>query len=317
MVTHIGDGCRAAGFLPIAMPPSLRHSVDSGRLRSTPIYRLLPQAANEQFESNIPNDLTKLLKETCKYIEDVVSTSLRPTPEPMHQPGVIKAACNSFKVTGIATLCHDTHVETFLSKEVALSDGFSETSSGCTKDDLAVDPPGWNPDDLTSDLKTPFLKLHGSVNWFRYDDGTIRRIPAGCNSERIKIGSDFRYSDPGGRPLLLIGTFNKMSDYSLGIFRDLHWRLRSTMRNASRLVICGYSFGDKGINEELVDWVHEKKGRRFVIIDPACEDSLYANARGVIQKHWNKWKNNGSIEFIHKRFECVDITELEEAISPP
>ena len=29
MVTHIGDGCRAAGFLPIAMPPSLRHSVDS------------------------------------------------------------------------------------------------------------------------------------------------------------------------------------------------------------------------------------------------------------------------------------------------
>ena len=43
VVTHIGDGCRAAGFLPIAMPPSLRHSVD---LRSTPIYRLLPQAVN-------------------------------------------------------------------------------------------------------------------------------------------------------------------------------------------------------------------------------------------------------------------------------
>ena len=31
VVTHIGDGCRAAGFLPIAMLPSLRHYVDSGR----------------------------------------------------------------------------------------------------------------------------------------------------------------------------------------------------------------------------------------------------------------------------------------------
>ena len=42
MVTHIGDGCRAAGFLPIAMPPSLRHSVDSGRLRSIDFcHRLL------------------------------------------------------------------------------------------------------------------------------------------------------------------------------------------------------------------------------------------------------------------------------------
>ena len=40
MVTHIGDGCRAAGFLPIAMPPSLRHSVD---LRSTPIISTFAQ----------------------------------------------------------------------------------------------------------------------------------------------------------------------------------------------------------------------------------------------------------------------------------
>ena len=50
MVTHIGDGCRAAGFLPIAMPPSLRHSVD---LRSTPIYRLLPQAAMSSFQNSL------------------------------------------------------------------------------------------------------------------------------------------------------------------------------------------------------------------------------------------------------------------------
>ena len=35
VATHIGDPSRAAGFLPIAMPPSLRHHEVSGRPRST------------------------------------------------------------------------------------------------------------------------------------------------------------------------------------------------------------------------------------------------------------------------------------------
>ena len=44
VVTHIGDRCRAAGFLPIAMPSSLGHT--SGQVDSD--LRLLPQAARRR-----------------------------------------------------------------------------------------------------------------------------------------------------------------------------------------------------------------------------------------------------------------------------
>ena len=305
--------------------PAIRMFVNELKADMSP---LLDEAAatkngdsHETYEQYMPKDFKDLIEKTCKHIEDVVSESLShcPTPESIRQLGVIEDACNSFKVTSISTLCHDTHVETFLnSKGVALSDGFSETRSGCTKDGLAVDPPDWNPDDLTSDLKTPFLKLHGSVNWFPYN-GTIRRIPAGCSSQRIKIGSDFLYPDKG--PSLLIGTFNKISNYSSGIFRELHYRFRSTIKDASRLVICGYSFGDKGINGEIfdwvrgVDWVHGKEERRLVIIHPDPMD-LFANARGAIQQILDDWETNPLIKIIEQRFEDVSFTELEKAISP-
>ena len=306
--------------------PAIRSFVDELGAKMSPSIQAANETnedLNEQFESHIPNDLTKLLEETCNYIADVVSQRLLshcPTPESMRQLRVIEDACNSFKVTSISTLCHDTHVETFLnSKGVALSDGFSETRSGCTKDGLAVNPPHWNGD-LASDGKTPFLKLHGSVDWFRYTDGHIRRIPPDCRYERIEIDGKLRYAEDC-RPQLLIGTFNKMSDYSSGISLDLRCRFRSTIKDASRLVICGYSFGDKGINNEIVDWVHGvdgvhgEEGRRLVIIHPDHMD-LVANARVAIQKNWDNWKYRGWMNLIEKTFECVNIADLEKAISP-
>ena len=112
-----------------------------------------------------------------------------------------------------------------------------------------------------------------------------------------------------GRPLLLMGTFNKVAQYSQGIFLDLHYGFRSTLQEADQLVVCGYSFGDKGINSEVIEWYYAKHGRRFLVIHPNPDD-LVSNARGAIQNKWNEWENSGSVVSIAKRIEEVDTDEF-------
>ena len=113
--------------------------------------------------------------------------------------------------------------------------------------------------------------------------------------------------------MLLVGTFNKIPDYTGGIFRELHHRFRSTLREADRLVVCGYSFGDKAINSEVIEWCYAKRGRRFLIIHPN-RDELVSNARGAIRSKWNEWESEGAVAFIAKRLEEVGTDEFLRSI---
>ena len=256
--------------------------------------------------------LETLLDETGNYIADIIWRRLCVKPSCQSQLELIAHACNSFTDSSVSTLCHDVHVETFLKENnVPLSDGFSSPEANVRY---------WNGD-LSSSGKTPFLKLHGSVNWF----GLCPRHSSSGFDARIGIPLD---GDPyhtktkdgefqwpiDGRPLLLIGTFNKISQYSSGIFLDLYYRFRDTLREADQIVICGYSFGDKGINAELINWYFDQRGRRVVIIHPD-PNSLVAAARPAIRRIWvDVWQESNSISIIEKRFEDVGIDEFSEAI---
>ena len=264
----------------------------------------------------IPRDFKTLINETCNYISGIVWSGLGREPTSTNHLKIFVEACGIGNVTGISTLCHDTHVETHLGREgISLADGFSDKEN---------DVRYWNGD-LSSNSKIPFLKLHGSVNWFRfrpddsppswYDD----RIGIPLNGDPGRTERDGERQDPlnDGRPLLLIGTFNKVADYSQGIFLDLHHRFRSTLREADQLVVCGYSFGDKGINAAVIEWYYEKRGRRFLIIHPdPCE--LFSNARAAIRSKWHdEWKDNNSIDFMPSRLEKVDVDKFLRIICSP
>ena len=273
------------------------------------------------------------LIDTPDYIADVVSRCLRchkPKQATLGQLDLIKRGCNLGNITSISTLCHDTHVETYLEGVgIALSDGFSGEEAGVRY---------WN-DDFPNNKKIPFLKLHGSTNWFRlspspgaentrYDDrmGILGgpSLDAGDNWHDDKtyiLPND----DPGltqtiggvehdvlnkRRPLLLIGTFNKILDYSKGIFDDLLYRFRSTIRQANQMIICGYGFGDKGVNENIIEWYYAERKRRLIVIDP--DDKLFEKARWAIESKWTRWKKEGNLILIEKPFEKVDIDEFEK-----
>ena len=258
---------------------------------------LLIEAANSQ----IPFD------EPRNYISDIVWRSLCCEPTSTDHLKIFVEACRTGNVTGISTLCHDTHVETHLRREgIPLDDGFSDEKKGVRY---------WNGD-LSSNCKIPFLKLHGSVNWFRlgpdcspswFDD----KIGIPLNGDPDRTERDGKpQTAVDNMPLLLIGTFNKKAEYSRGIFLDLHHRFRSTLREADQLVVCGYSFGDKGINAAVIEWYYEKRGRRLLIIHPD-RDELVCNARAAIQGNFNgEWKDSNSIEFMASRLEKVDAVEF-------
>ncbi len=286
-----------------------------GKLRAY-MSPLIEAAKNADCTNRLSLDELQLLEETRHYIADIVWRALchKPKPESLSHLGVIAHVCNSvnYRVTSVSTLCHDTHVETILEKKgISLADGFdAEPQAGVRY---------WNGD-FSSSGKTPFLKLHGSVNWFR-----LRPDSGDFHDEKIGIPLDYyqrtRTVDGNlqtavdGRPLLLIGTFNKISEYSSGIFRELHYRFRSTIMEADQMVVCGYGFGDKGINTEIIDWIYSRRGRRLLIIHPD-PDGLVDNARGSIQNNWPEWKKNGSISIMSKRFEDVGIDEFAAALAP-
>ena len=129
-------------------------------------------------------------------------------------------------------------------------------------------------------------------------------IPLDGDHHHTKAASGDWQTADDGRPVLLIGTFNKVSEYTRGMFRHIHHRFRTMLREVEQLVICGYGFGDKGINSEIVGWYYAKRGRRFVIIDPN-HDRLVSNARRAIGDKWGDWEMRGSVAFIEKKLEEV------------
>ena len=258
---------------------------------------------------NVGNDdmLASLFEETRNYIADIVWRCLLHKPASLNHLSIVKYIFEKSELTSVSTLCHDNHLETFLRNEgIALADGFSESSE--------ADIRYWNGS-LYSDEGTSFLKLHGSIDWFELKphlgdiyDYNVGLLARHLDSLRLKTSMG-EWLDSRGRPLLLIGTFNKISEYSSGIFHDIHCCFRSTLREADLLFICGYSFGDKGINNEIVDWICGDRKRRLTVIHPD-KQNLLSNARPAIRDNWNEWEKHDSVSVVTKLLEDVDVTDL-------
>ena len=262
----------------------------------------------------LPDSFRTLLRETCNYIADIVCRKLcyKPGSGSIGHLEVIANVCTSADIASLSTLCHDNHVETFLKERgIILSDGFSDEETGVRY---------WDGD-FSSGSKTPFIKLHGSVDWFRLrpDDGDgydekIGVIPHYLDHFHTQTDDGRFQTSLDGRPQLLVGTFNKIQQYSSGIFRELHYRFRSTLNETDQIVVCGYGFGDKAINSEIINWYYKEQGRRLIIIHENPDD-LVDNARGAIQINWSDWIDNSSLLLIKKPFEEVNVDDLEKLIS--
>lgn len=254
--------------------PAIGPFAKAVRVELTPLF----ESASGQY---VPDTLEGLYREVCRYIADIVWRKLQQEPSQTHQLKPLSAACRSGRVVSIATLCHDTHVETFLRHEdIELADGFSALQDGYRY---------WK-DDFSSNTAIPFLKLHGSVDWLLYGghSSQICIPPKGQYQQRLRAEDGAHVYAARGRPELLIGTFNKLAEYSQGISLDLYYRFRRMLNAADQLAVCGYSFGDKGINTVLLEWFYAKPDRRRLLLIHPDPKELVKNARGAIRNRWEK-----------------------------
>ena len=235
---------------------------------------------------DVPEDLQVLYKEICHYIADIVWLSLLRTPSKTSHLEPFAEACKTGRIVSIATLCHDTHVENYLRQEgVLLTDGFSAPTH--PRNGYRYWKNNWKKN-CFSKKSIPFLKLHGSVDWFQFDrqSNQICIPPSDQYAQRLQTEEGAHAYAHNGRPEMLIGTFNKLAQYSQGIYLDLYYRFRRMLDTADQLAVCGYSFGDKGINTVITEWFDAKPtSRRLLVIHPDHEE-LFKNARGAIRFRW-------------------------------
>ena len=90
---------------------------------------------------------------------------------------------------------------------------------------------------------------------------------------------------------------------------------------ADQLAICGYSFGDKGINTVILEWFYAKPDRRRLLLIHPAHKELIKNARGAIRNRWKEdllFPDEASLEeattVITKRLEEVSVEKFLEHV---
>jgi hypothetical protein len=261
-------------------------------------------------------ELRDAAAEASDYIEDVVCALLG---GPLNDLGYLAPLSDAFadgtvEQLDLFTLNHDRVIETHLRERgIHFSDGF-ERDFGTLhlwQDSYAV-------------ANRHVFKLHGSTDWWRYHldvDGWSGQMTARADGDptdaRGPNGDRLDYP-AGGRPRLLIGTFNKILSYPSDVFADQHFRFHEALANADRLLVVGYGFRDKAINARLIAWA-ERPGDRRMVVAHRDPDGLGDGARGAIRNKWARWQKGGLLGFVPRHLEGTTWAELKESVTgqPP
>ena len=234
--------------------------------------------------------LSKLASEAANYIHDVVWALLvntPNTPNTLDYFSFMGDACKDQELgIDVFTLNHDTLLEQYFNNhKIKFTDGF---------DSPVNDVRYWKPELFDGEISNVRLfKLHGSVDWFRLEEG-LGIIPLGGDRWYSKNRNGEMQYLRSERTEFLAGSFNKILQYVEPPYDDLLCWFLKGLRETSRLVICGYSFGDKGINTRLLDWVYSAAENKIVLIHPEPV-KLRESARGAIANKDDLWGKKMSL----------------------
>lgn len=134
-------------------------------------------------------------------------------------------------------LNYDTVLEDALALErVPFADGMEGGATGWWSPDTTFDRDG---------LEARVLKLHGSIDWFEFEDDPLPR----------RLNSKLTGSDGAARNVLIWPASTKYRETQIDPYAQLAARVRSVLspRDGENrlLVVCGYRFADEHINREI------------------------------------------------------------------
>jgi hypothetical protein len=279
----------------------------SGEL-DNPVIRPFMDSLLSKIQSILDGiSLQEIFSETKKYIHDVVWKLLNTEPSSTDYLNTLKEVCfdRELSAIDIFTLNHDVVLERLLEKSrIQFTDGFGKKET----DDIRY----WKPKLFQSGIsKVRLFKLHGSVNWFRFrpdgggwEDELIGSVPLNCDIEYTRNSAGKMQRAIEGRPRILLGTFNKMLKYISGIYLELFCQFYNSLRHSNCLVICGYGFGDKGINTQILEWVYSSIENRIVIIHGDL-DQFMKRARPALSMNWKDLAGRKKLIVIQEWIEKV------------
>ncbi|MEX2245473.1 MAG: SIR2 family protein [Dehalococcoidia bacterium] len=241
--------------------------------------------------------------ETRNYIRDIVWKLLLREPGDTSYLAFVRDACLDEGEVDIFTLNHDTLMETFLAQHgIELCDGFTKPVNEVRYFDRAQ---------FDSCNSVRFVKLHGSLSWFEFDqdDRLVAGIPLGSDVLHRKDPAGSDQVTLRGRPLILAGTGNKPLEYQVGVFGELHHQFYRRIRETRHLAVVGYGFGDRGINQRVFDWIFGSHEARMVIAHPNPE-GLKSQGRWEVREYWDGLEARGKIRFIVRAAEELTWNEI-------
>ena len=240
------------------------------------LFQKFPQI----FNGNNHKKLLDITIEVKNYIENIIVALLNKEPDTLDHLEFLSEAERDEEISEISlfTLNYDKFLEKFLdTRNIKYSDGFVRK-----KGNIKI----WKPKSFNS--RVSIFKLHGSIDW-HYNSGTDF-----YDSYYYK---SFEKED--GRPILLIGSFNKLSQYNRSINFELQCMFANKLESSNYLVIGGYSFRDQGINTRIINWLVKSNERKLIIIHKN-EEELKRESRPAIKSKWDNLKKRGNILIINK-----------------
>ena len=193
-----------------------------------------------------------------KYISQVIMIALSKLTNPIGYEWIGNAINDCSYDLQFVTLNHDLLLENYLrSIGKNCCDGFFL--------DESIESYIFSPITLRKSNSIKLIKIHGSIDWETFGGiSNCNVIKTAQKISRLKLLQ--KYGDTHGTPTILAGTHNKLEGYAYGIFSDLMTEFNILLYEADIIVICGYGFGDRGINSRLSNWLRLDIKNQIIVI---------------------------------------------------
>lgn len=250
------------------------------------------------------NDLSKLGRPACTYIELVAAETLRGNYvaglDLLHE----LAADSTIEELNIVTLNHDTLVEQFLSANgVEYVDGFGERDGDVRWcDERLYDDPG---------SRIRILKLHGSVNWFRFKHHGRweTAVLVGDDPSCVRDGLGNELTAERLSPSFLSG-LNKSVSYHRGIYADVHFRFLELLRRCDRMIMSGYGWGDTAINFQVETWLDSLRGNKLILLHEEPQQLIDKSV--IMAASYEGWLRSGRLVVLKRWFADTSQSHLSD-----
>ncbi|MEE9443558.1 MAG: hypothetical protein V3V99_12915 [candidate division Zixibacteria bacterium] len=213
----------------------------------------------------------------------------------------------------IATLNHDLLIERYLeSSGIEYSDGF---------DKKEVDIRFISENPFESCDKVRVFKLHGSINWFRFEREIIENgKPVVLKRYGVDTINDYMHCrDLNGEyydvstwmPMFLSGSVNKLFKYNFGIFKHILYHFDECLNKHNRILMSGYGWSDIGINGRLLEWLGSSMDNALVLLHENPQEISHKMVNSG-KNVYDEYKNDGRLIMIKKWFCDSNFDDLNQ-----